>query len=93
VVNKDVMGLKEPILKILRKKYDCVSLIACSCNQYELSFKTDESGDPLQAFLERKTSKGNVKGQGYIRCMIHDASGRLNKDYWLPRNEFNRFII
>lgn len=84
------MELKGPILKILNKKYDCLAVFECSCKRYQLSFKTDRFGDPIDAFLGKRTAKGNLKGIGYIRQIIRDYRGNPTADRWIQGNEYNR---
>lgn len=79
------MDLREPILKILNKRYDCLSLIECKCKGIELSFKTDKFGYPTLAFLSRKTAKGHLKGIGYVKETTRKDAESIANGSWVQR--------
>ncbi|MCL4640075.1 MULTISPECIES: hypothetical protein [Olivibacter] len=76
------MALKEPILKLLRKKYDPLSLVELTFQRYDLMFKTDEEGRPILLFMGKKDANGNIRGERYARRLKFDKEGRLIKDHW-----------
>ncbi len=79
------MELKVSILKILSKRYDCLTVFECSCKQYELRFKTDRFGKSTNAFLSRRRAKGNLKGVGYTRPISGDYRRNLSEGHWIQR--------
>lgn len=76
------MALKEPILKLLRKKYDPLSLVELTFQRYDLMFKTDEEGRPILLFMGKKDANGNIRGERYARRLKFDKEGHLIKDHW-----------
>jgi hypothetical protein len=77
-----IMELEEPVLKILRKKYQPSSLIETHCSQYDLAFKTDREGDAIVLTLGRKDEKGHIKGERFTRRLRQMADGRIVKEFW-----------
>ena len=61
------MELEEPVLKILRKKYQPSSLIETHYNKYDLAFKTDREGDAIVLYMGRKDDKGQLRGERFTR--------------------------
>lgn len=76
------MELEEPVLKILRKKYQPSSLIETHYSHYDLAFKTDKDGDAIVLTLGRKDEKGQIKGERFTRRLRQMADGRIVKEYW-----------
>jgi hypothetical protein len=76
------MELQEPVLKILRKKYQPSSLIETHCSQYDLVFKTDKDGDAIVLTLGRKDEKGRIKGERFTRRLRQMSDGRIVKEFW-----------
>ncbi len=48
----------------------------------DLSFKTDENGNPILLFIGKKTSNGSIKGERYARTLKRDPKGTIIKDHW-----------
>jgi hypothetical protein len=76
------MELEEPVLKILRKKYQPSSCIETHCSHYDLSFKTDREGDAIVLVLGRKDDTGHIKGERFTRRLRQMANGRIVKEFW-----------
>ncbi|WP_207511282.1 hypothetical protein [Longitalea luteola] len=76
------MELEEPVLKILRKKYQPSSFIETHCNHYDLAFKTDKEGDAIVLLLGRKDDSGQIKGERFTRRLRQMSDGRIVKEYW-----------
>jgi|GEM_PF-549887 len=83
------MSLKAPILKILNRKYSPYILVECTFRQYDVFFKTDAKGNAVMSFLGRKTNKGNIKGEHYVRRLVYDGSEKILKDHWGKRGRIN----
>lgn len=75
-------SLKEPILKILCKTYEPLTMIEQSFGRYDMAFRTDEAGRPILLFLGRKDSNGKIKGDRYARRLVFDKDGKILKDHW-----------
>ena len=76
------MKLGEPLLKILNKCYQPLTLVETTFSRYDLAFKTDEEGRPILLFLGKKDSNGNIKGERYARRLKIDDDGKIIKDHW-----------
>ncbi|RZL69582.1 MAG: hypothetical protein EOO93_01145 [Pedobacter sp.] len=74
-------SLKEPILKILSKTYEPLTMIEQSFGRYDMAFRTDEAGRPILFFLGRKDSNGKIKGDRYARRLVFDKDGKILKDH------------
>jgi len=76
------MELKEPVLKILNKQYEPLSLIETEFKRYNLAFKTDENGVPILLFIGQKKEDGKIFGERYARRLKYDEQGIKIKDHW-----------
>jgi hypothetical protein len=76
------MELEEPVLKILRKKYQPSSFIETHCHKYDLAFKTDREGDAIVLVLGHKNEKGQIKGERFTRRLRQMSNGRIVKEFW-----------
>jgi hypothetical protein len=76
------MELKEPILKILNKKYDPSSIIEMTFKRYDMTFKTDKEGNPILLFLGKTQNNGSIKGERYARRLKKTETGETIKDHW-----------
>jgi len=76
------MELEEPVLKILRKKYQPSSLIETHCGNCDLAFKTDKEGDAIVVTLGRKNAQGQIKGERFTRRLRQMSDGRIVKEFW-----------
>jgi len=74
--------LKDPILKILNKIYQPVTMVEMKFKRYDLAFKTDEKGRPILLFLGEKDANGKIKGERYARRLIENTEGIVLKDHW-----------
>jgi hypothetical protein len=76
------MKLKEPILKVLDKHYEPLTLIELKFSRYDLAIKTNEEGLPVLLFMGKKKENGQVVGERYARRLKHDDQGNKIKDHW-----------
>ena len=76
------MALGETLIKLLSKKYDASTMIDRKFKGYDISFKTDEEGNPVLLFLGKKMENGMIKGQRYARRLLKDKDGKIVKDHW-----------
>ncbi|RZK60555.1 MAG: hypothetical protein EOO91_01035 [Pedobacter sp.] len=75
-------SLKEPILKILSKTYEPLTMIEQRFARYDMAFRTDEAGRPILLFLGQKDVNGKIKGERYARRLVFDKDGNTLKDHW-----------
>ena len=76
------MALSEDLQKKLSKKFEASSMVEMKYKGYDLSFRTDEEGNPILLFLGKKTDQGTIKGERYSRTLKKDREGKIFKDHW-----------
>lgn len=76
------MKLGSEILKVLNKKYPPSSTIDTEFHRYDLTFKTDADGNPIQLFIGKRNEKGYVVGERFARTLKYDPEGKVLKDHW-----------
>jgi hypothetical protein len=76
------MKLSEELQKLLSKRYEPSSLIDMRFKGNDVSFKTDEEGNPVLLFIGARNSEGNIKGERYARTLKKDREGKIFKDHW-----------
>ncbi|HTG56426.1 MAG TPA: hypothetical protein VL943_09175 [Niabella sp.] len=75
------MKLGPPILKILQKRYQSLSLVEKTFGNHDLAFKTDEEGFPILLFLGKKQADGRIRGDRFARRLVKQ-DGQIIKDHW-----------
>ncbi|PRD48090.1 hypothetical protein [Sphingobacterium haloxyli] len=81
------MSLKEPVLKIVNKEYEPLTMVERTVGRNNLMFKTDEAGRPVLLFIGKKDANGHIMGDRYSRRLKFDESGNLIKDHWERKGE------
>lgn len=76
------MALGEDLQKKLAKKFEPSSTVEMKYKGYDLSFKTDDEGNPILLFIGKKTEQGTIKGERYGRTLKKDREGKVFKDHW-----------
>lgn len=76
------MRLNEDLLNILSKTYEKSALINSSYKRKDISFKTDEEGNPVLLFIGVRSEDGTVKGERHARTLKRDQEGNIVKDHW-----------
>ena len=76
------MKLSEQLLKTLSKVYEPSAMIEMSFKGNDLSFKTDDVGNPVQLFIGKRKEDGSIKGERYARTLVRDRDGLVIKDHW-----------
>lgn len=76
------MRLSEGLQAKLAKKYTPSTLVNMQYNGKDVAFKTDEEGNPVLAFVGRKTNEGTIRGDRYTRVLKRDREGKVIKDHW-----------
>lgn len=77
-----MMVLSEDLQKKLGKKYEPSIMIEIKYKGYDLSFKTDDEGNPILLFIGKKTEQGTIRGERYARTLKKDSEGKVFKDHW-----------
>jgi len=76
------MPLGAPLIKILSKTYEPAAYIERKFRNYDIAFKTDESGQPILLFIGTKKEDGTIRGERFARRLVRDKDGRIIKDHW-----------
>lgn len=76
------MKLNDDLIKKLSKQYAPSSMVDMEFRGNDLSFKTDEEGNPILLFIGERTPDGNVRGERYARTLKYDRDGTRIKDHW-----------
>ncbi|UYQ95695.1 hypothetical protein MKQ68_11340 [Chitinophaga horti] len=76
------MKLSEDLLKKLAKHYEPSSMVDLTFKGNDVSFKTDEVGNPVLLFIGKRTDDGNIRGERYARRLKFADDGTLVKDHW-----------
>ncbi|MCF0055037.1 hypothetical protein [Dyadobacter sp. CY356] len=76
------MKVGEKLLKVLGKKYGPDQMIHKEFERYDISFKTDEEGNPVMLFIGTRKEDGLIKGDRFARVLIRDTTGKVLKDHW-----------
>ncbi len=76
------MKLSEGLQAKLSKKYTPSSLVNLQYNGKDVSVKTDEEGNPVLAFVGKRTEEGKIRGDRYSRVLKYDNQGKVMKDHW-----------
>ena len=79
---KRFMKLSDQLQKKLSALYQPSSMISMQFKGNDVSFKTDEEGNPVLLFIGKKDQNGNIKGERYARTLKKDKDGKLFKDHW-----------
>ena len=70
------------MLKQLSRKYEPDQLIERRFERYDLSFKTDQDGNPVILFIGTRENNGKIKGERYARRLLENTDGTILKDHW-----------
>ncbi|KQS35667.1 hypothetical protein [Pedobacter sp. Leaf194] len=76
------MKLNEPVLKILRKKYEPEARTELKFARYDLAVKADSEGNAILLFMGVKDENGKIRGKRYARRLVVDKDGHVLKDHW-----------
>ena len=76
------MKIGEKLLKVLSKKYLPEQMIDQKFGRYDISFKTDEEGNPILLFIGTMGADNKIKGERFSRVLIKDKNGGIVKDHW-----------
>ena len=76
------MKIGEKLLKVLSKKYAPMEMITQKFGRYDISFKTDQEGNPILLFIGALDRDGRINGERFVRVLIKDKAGQILKDHW-----------
>ena len=76
------MKLNQSLLLKLSKKYEPSAMIDLKFRGKDLSFKTDDEGNPIVLFIGKMQLDGKIKGERFTRTLVRDMHGYLIKDHW-----------
>lgn len=77
-----MMKLGNEILKVLNKKYAPSATTDTVFKRYDITFKTDDAGNPVLLFMGKRNDKGQVIGDRFARTLKYDTNGNVIKDHW-----------
>ena len=76
------MKMGDKLLKALSKRYEPRSTIDQRFGRYDLTFRTDEDGNPTTLFIGNRRPDGKISGNRFSRVLLRDQDGRVIKDHW-----------
>ncbi len=76
------MKLADELQKKLSKLYEPSALVQMKFRGNDITFKTDEKGNPVLLFIGKANAEGKIKGSRYSRVLKYDARGNIIKDHW-----------
>lgn len=76
------MKLNDDLIKKLSKQYAPSAMVDMEFRGNDLSFKTDDQGNPILLFIGKRAKDGNVRGERYARTLKYDREGICIKDHW-----------
>jgi hypothetical protein len=66
----------------LTKRYEPSSLVSIKYKGNDLTFKTDDEGNPIVLFIGKELPNGKIRGERYARRLKRDEKGNVIKDHW-----------
>lgn len=76
------MSFSADLQKKLAKTYEASAMVEMKYKGYDLAFKTDDEGNAVLLFIGKKTDRGTIKGERYVRTLKKDKEGKVFKDHW-----------
>jgi len=76
------MSINIDLEKKLKKIFQPVTLIEDKYKGKDITFKTDDKGNPVLLFIGKRTGEGIIKGERYVRTLKKDENGNVIKDHW-----------
>lgn len=67
------MALSEHLQQKLSKKYEPLDMINMIYKGNDLSFKTDDEGNPILLFIGKRKENGTIRGERYARRLKRDT--------------------
>jgi hypothetical protein len=76
------MKLSQHLQLQLNKGYALATSVDMRYKGNDLTFKTDDEGNPIVLFIGKRTASGKIKGERYVRVLKKDRHGVIIKDHW-----------
>jgi hypothetical protein len=76
------MSIGPGLLKLLQRVYAPSSMVDLRYRGLELKVRTDAHGEPVLLFIGRRQDDGRIKGERYVRTLVHAHDGIRIKDHW-----------
>ena len=76
------MKLSEALQKKLSGHFEPAVMIDMRFKGNDVSFKTDEEGNPVLLFIGTRNKEGTIKGDRFVRTLKKDKDGKILKDHW-----------
>jgi hypothetical protein len=76
------MKLSNDLVNVLSKVYEPQVMVNRVFKGKDMSFKTDDKGNPVLLFIGKAGDKGQIKGERYARTLKYDNEGKAIKDHW-----------
>lgn len=85
------MALGPKLIEKLSKVYAPDSRIDQHYNGKDLTFITNESGDPITLFIGKRMETGSISGERYVRKIIRDAkTNKILRSHWDLKGKVTR---
>lgn len=76
-------GLGEDLIKKLSKIYPPSKRIDDNFRGKDITFITNENGEPVTLYIGKRSEDGSIKGDLYTRKIIRSADGySIEKSHW-----------
>ena len=72
----------DKLLHKLSKRYEPNSTMHEVFKGNDISFVTDENGDPKYFFIGKRMPNGNIKGDRFSRTLLFHENGTVSKSHW-----------
>jgi hypothetical protein len=76
------MKLNQHLQLLLRKHYAPASMVNMRYKGNDVTFKTDDEGNPIVLFIGKRMESEKIKGERYVRVLKKDNTGFVIKDHW-----------
>jgi hypothetical protein len=76
------MALSDHLQFKMKKRYEPSSVVSIKYKGNDVTFKTDDEGNPVSLFIGTKSRMGKIKGERYTRTLKRDQHGTIIKDHW-----------
>ncbi|HYG39323.1 MAG TPA: hypothetical protein VD908_11915 [Cytophagales bacterium] len=85
-------GLGEVLIKKLNKIYPASQRIDGVFKGNDITFVTNEYGEPVTLYIGKRTEDGSIKGDLFVRKIIRTSDGKsIEKSHWDNKGKVTRF--
>jgi hypothetical protein len=75
-------GIGRPLEKMMNKKYNPSCRIDGKVGQNDITFFTNENGDPISLNVGKRKDNGNISGMKYSRRIKKVENGKIVESHW-----------